>query len=254
MRFASLGSGSAGNGTVVQIRDHAILIDCGFSVPVLSRRMRELEIDLGNLRAVLISHEHRDHVAGVGSLARQTGVAVYATPGTWREARPNIGTVPRGHEFSCHAPFALGDFWIEPFPVPHDAREPCQFVVGDGVARIGVLTDAGHVTGEMRNRLNGCDGLLLEFNHDRRMLMQGNYPPALIDRIDSDYGHLNNDQSARLLAEVAGTGLRKLIAGHLSENNNSVMTVQSAIDATGWDPANALIACQQRSTGWVDLS
>lgn len=254
MRFASLGSGSAGNATVVCAGQTTLLIDCGFSGTQLERRLATLCLTVENIDAVLVTHEHGDHAGGVAHLARRAGLKPWMTYGTWSGCDSAATTRLDGWtEFSCHDPFTIGDALIEPFPVPHDAREPAQFVIGDGDRRVGLLTDAGHVSGLMVDRLRDCEALLVEFNHDREMLRTGSYPDSVIRRIDGDYGHLNNDQSADLVRAVWTGAVQQLVVGHVSARNNDPQLIQAALDrALGDDDRTRVtLADQQTPTDWL---
>jgi len=226
VRFASLGSGSNGNATLVQVGDTLLLVDAGFSARVIHERLQTIGISAEDITAILVSHEHSDHVKGVSVLARRFGIPVWLTRGTWRRLKDkNIPTVEYLH---AHGSFRIGDAKVTPFPVPHDAAEPCQYVIGDGKRRFAIATDMGCVTPYVNERLTGVDALLLEANYDNDMLRNGSYPYALQTRIDGRYGHLSNNQSAVLAASLEHPGLQKLFLGHLSENNN---TPDSALDS-----------------------
>jgi len=199
-----------------------------------------------------VTHEHSDHLAGVGVLARHFDLPVWMTPGSWRAAQAaNIGQLPELRLFSSHERFAVGALEVEPFPVPHDAEEPSQFVFSNGDRRIGVLTDTGASTPHIEASLDGCDALLLECNHDRDMLMNGPYPAALKERVGGPLGHLDNDSAARLLRRIDISCLRHLVAAHLSKINNTPElardTLSAAIDC---DPEWIRIADQERGLAW----
>ncbi len=251
MRFASLGSGSRGNATVVEQDSTLLLVDCGFSVRETERRLLRLGRDAEQVTAVLVTHEHSDHIGGVALFARKYRVPVWMTPGTRAACRDE----PDGIElFSSHAAFAVGDLEVTPFPVPHDAREPAQFVFGNGALRLGVLTDTGSLTPHIEQQLGGCDALFLECNHDRAMLADGPYPPVLKRRVGGDFGHLSNDQSAELLRRIDCSRLQHIAAAHLSEKNNTPAlardSVSQALDCGGeW----VAVADQQQGLGWRDL-
>lgn len=219
MKFASLGSGSSGNATLIQSGDVTLLLDCGFSVRELEKRVQPLGIDLASIDAVLITHEHQDHIKGLGALARKYGMPVWMTHGTWHNAK--YGKIPELNLFGSHdAAFAIGALTIAPFAVPHDAREPVQYIFTSNQYRFGILTDVGSLTPQLINSLNNLDALLLEFNHDTDMLRNGPYPAFLQARVAGDYGHLSNDQAMQLLTNIDCTGLHHLLTGHLSEKNN----------------------------------
>ncbi len=217
--FASLGSSSGGNATLVRVDDTLLLIDAGFSAREITRRMALLDVAPEQLAAVLISHEHSDHIKGLAVLARKYRVPVWLTSGTYRRLRDaNFTGVELLHP---HGSFRIGDARISAFPVPHDAAEPCQYIVGDGQRRFAVATDMGCVTPHVHEQLSGVQALLIESNYDSEMLRVGPYPPALQARIAGSYGHLSNEQAAAMIASLDHSGLQHLLLGHLSENNNT---------------------------------
>jgi phosphoribosyl 1,2-cyclic phosphodiesterase len=194
-------------------------VDNGFSIKETERRLARLGLEADRLTAILVTHEHGDHIRGVGPLARKYGIPVWTTRGT--ASHPGLGELPVLHTIDVHQPLALGDIEVQPFPVPHDAREPCQFVFGDGAKRLGVLTDTGSTTTHIVEQLSGCDALMLECNHDTAMLMNGSYPESLKARVGGRFGHLSNEQAAELLAQLDTQRLQHLVAAHLSEQNNT---------------------------------
>jgi len=254
MRFASLGSGSRGNALVVEAGSTRVLLDCGFSTSETIARLARLGLRGEDIGAIVVTHEHDDHVGGVVRLSGRFGMPVYATAGTLAAA----GGVPAGivaRIVDPHASFEVGDLSIEPFPVPHDAREPAQFVFGDGVRRLGVLTDAGMATPHMRAMLGGCDALMLECNHDSAMLEASGYPATLKRRIASPYGHLSNAAAAALLASLDNSRLRCVVAAHLSEKNNTPALAQAALAGVlGCRPADVLVADQDEGCHWQELT
>ncbi|MBV1961870.1 MAG: MBL fold metallo-hydrolase [Immundisolibacteraceae bacterium] len=251
MRCASLGSGSRGNATVVEQGDTRLLVDCGFSAREARKRLARIEVEPDSLTALLVTHEHADHIAGVRVLARGLGLPVYLTSGTARAAEKLLRDVDGIREFNAHEPFEVGAIEVRPFPVPHDARDPAQFVFSNGDTSVGILTDAGHVTRVMVDALAAVDYLMLEFNHDRDMLWQGNYPQGLIDRVDSDYGHLNNQQSVALLNQLDLSRLSGIAALHLSHQNNSPDRVSECLaDTLGDSGVEQIIACQEFGFSW----
>lgn len=219
MRFSSLGSGSRGNATLIEKNSTRILIDCGFGVKETRMRLKRLGLSLDDLSGVLVTHEHGDHIGGVGRVARACGVPVYCSHGTHLTGR--LGKVPDLRLISSHKRFAVGDLEIEPVPVPHDAKEPVQYVVGDGDMRLGVLTDLGSITPHIRQCYARCDGLILETNHDPQMLQQGPYPPKLKRRVGGAYGHLSNGQAEALLQALMHDRLQHVVAAHISDKNNT---------------------------------
>ena len=237
LRFAILGSGSTGNAAVIAAGDTHILLDCGFSLTETEYRLHRLGMDIESLAAILVTHEHSDHVGGLGPVARRSGLPVWMTAGTRAAIGDHAGVLSKVRTFSPHLAFEIGDLCIEPFPVPHDAREPAQFVFGDGLHRLGFVTDVGSTTTVMEQALTGCDALVLECNHDIDMLERGNYPPSLKARILSPHGHLDNATAARLLARLETGRLQHLVAAHLSQRNNRPELARTALaEALGDDP------------------
>ncbi|MFA5626758.1 MAG: MBL fold metallo-hydrolase [Thiohalomonadaceae bacterium] len=228
MRFASLGSGSRGNATLVEQDKTLLLVDCGFSLRETERRLLRLGREPSQVTAILLTHEHSDHAAGVDLFARRHGVPIWLSAGT-RAACNKLEADCR--IFNSHTSFAVHDIEVTPFPVPHDAREPTQFVFGNGARRIGLLTDTGSLTPHIEQQLTACDALLLECNHDREMLLHGVYPPSLKARVDGDYGHLNNAQAAELLRRIDYSALQHIAAAHISDKNNTPQLVTSALAA-----------------------
>jgi len=227
-RFASLGSGSRGNATLVQSDTTTLLIDCGYPVRELVRRAGLLGVDPATIDAVLVTHEHGDHMRGVGALARRFGMPVWMSHGTWRAA--NYGKVERLQLFNSHEdPLVLGNLEVMPVAVPHDAREPTQFVLRHAGFALGLLTDLGSHTPHLARCYAELDGLLLECNHDPGMLAAGPYPPSLQARVGGNYGHLNNGQAADFLRSINHARLRHLVAAHLSEKNNRPELASAAL-------------------------
>jgi len=253
MRFASIGSGSRGNATLISHKKTTLLVDCGFSARETEKRLQRLQFDVNKLSAIVVTHEHADHINGVRVLARKYKLPVYATPGTAGCLPADVKDLIK--EFSCHECFNIDDIEVEPFPVPHDAREPSQFVFGNGVHRVGLLTDVGSSTPVIEQALSACDALLLEANHDMTMLENGDYPDHLIYRVSGRFGHLNNVQSASLLEKIDTSRLQHIVAMHLSEKNNSPDIV-SPLFAKALDCEQSWIgiAGQDSGFGWRQTS
>lgn len=253
MRFASLGSGSRGNSLLVEAGRTRVLIDAGFGPREMTRRLQRLGLAAADVDAVLVTHEHSDHIGGVFACARRFGWAVLMTHGTL-VAHGDNGADVRTTTIDSHELLAVGDICVHPFPVPHDAREPVQYVLADGARRLGVLTDAGHVTPHMVAMLDACDALVLECNHDVRMLAQGSYPQALKRRIGGLWGHLDNAAAASLLAQLGGSRLRHVVAAHLSEENNSPSLARAALSSVlGCEQDWIGVATQGEGFAWRDL-
>jgi phosphoribosyl 1,2-cyclic phosphodiesterase len=254
MRFASLGSGSQGNALVVECGRTRLLLDCGFSVADTTRRLARLELTPADLSGVIVTHEHEDHIGGVARFARKHGLPAWMTAGTYRGLERLFDDVDL-HLIRGYQAFAVGDVRVEPFPVPHDAREPAQFVFTDGARRLGVLTDVGHVTAHIRVTLSGCDALVLECNHDAGMLETSDYPYSLKQRIASRFGHLDNTESARLLGAMDCTRLQHIVAAHLSESNNRPDLARGALASVlGCHPDWIGVAEQQHGSGWRQIA
>lgn len=253
MRFASLGSGSRGNALVVQGADACLLLDCGFPVREALARLDRVGCAAEDIDAIVVTHEHDDHVGGVARFAARMGIPVFATPGTCAAMGKKFDRV-RVEHFDPHRAFEIRGLGIEPFPVPHDAREPAQMVFNDGVHRLGVLTDVGVATPHIVEMLGGCSALVLECNYDERMLREGPYPPSLKARIGSRLGHMRNEDAADLLARIDKRSLRYVVAAHLSETNNTPALARAAIakvlDAR---PEEVFVAGQDEGLGWVTL-
>ena len=229
MRFASLGSGSEGNGLLLEVGATRVLADCGFALSETVARLARLGVTADSLDAILITHEHDDHVGGAARLARKFNIPVWVTHGTLQAAGKALAAVEEVRIFDCHQRFAVGDIEIEPYTVPHDAREPSQFVFSDGACRVGLLTDAGSLTAHMQAVLSGLDALILECNHDLEMLWDSGYPQRLKERIAGKFGHLDNHTAAELLTLIDCRRLKHLVAAHLSKQNNTPELARAAL-------------------------
>jgi phosphoribosyl 1,2-cyclic phosphodiesterase len=251
MRFASLGSGSRGNAMVVEAGNTRLLVDCGFGPRQLARRIERLGLTPQHIDAGLVTHEHSDHLGGVASLVARHAIPAYMTHGTFGACAAELAV----ELFDSHTPFAIGDIEVHPFPVPHDAREPAQFVFSDGAHRCGLLTDSGHVTAHMLAMLTACDALVLECNHDAEMLARGSYPYPLKQRVAGRFGHLDNAAAAELLRQVAHDGLRHVVCAHLSQENNRPELARAALaGALGCTPDCIVAADQDNGFGWLSLA
>lgn len=251
IKFASLGSGSSGNATLVSHEDTHILIDCGFSLKEAQRRTERLGLCLSRLSAVLVTHEHSDHLKGVPALARKHRIPVYMTPGTYHSRE--LGRIPELHLIHNYQEFTIGDLQIQPVAVPHDAREPAQFIFRHDGSTLGILTDLGSVTPHVLDAYDGCSALLLEANHDRQMLASGPYPPSLKSRVASPWGHLSNEQTAALLQQMDTSKLRHLVVGHISRKNNSLELARKALAAVDKSLGEIYYACQDDGFDWIEL-
>lgn len=249
MRFASLGSGSKGNATLVQAGETLVMVDCGFSVREVQRRLARLGLEATDLHAILVTHEHSDHCSGVARLSARFGIPVYLTHGTAGSGRCDGASELRCIGSEEH--FRVGDLAVHAVRVPHDAAEPCQFRFEWSGRHLGILTDLGCVTPHVVARYSGCHSLVLEFNHDSDMLASGPYPPALKRRVGGDWGHLNNHQAIDLLQQVGHGALNNLVVAHVSENNNARPLVEAALEGTMTTAVTW--ACQTQGFGWLDV-
>ncbi len=243
MRFASIGSGSEGNGLVIEAGSTRVMIDCGFGVRDTATRLGRIGVAPESLDAILVTHEHSDHVGGVPAFAAKHGIPVWLTFGTLTTVGDRFGNVQQVYGFDSHDRFVVGDLEVLPFPVPHDAREPVQFVVSDGAWKLGVLTDLGTSTPYVEASLSLCDALVLECNHDLGMLEASDYPRALKERISGRLGHLHNEGAAALLAAIDTSRLQHIVAAHLSKQNNTP-------DRAG----GALAAALGCSVDWIGIA
>lgn len=253
LRFASLGSGSAGNALVVEVRGTRVLMDCGFTIAEASRRLGRLGLEPRDLDAVLVTHEHSDHLGGVPRFAARHGLPVHLTRGT-SLCLPATFPSELVRIVDPHAVFTVGELQVDPIAVPHDAREPVQFAFSDGDVRLGVATDLGCGTPHVEAKLSGCDALVLECNHDGGMLEAGSYPRGLKDRISGRLGHLENGVAAEILSRIDRSRLRHVIAAHLSRENNRPELAASALAGVlGCSPAAVAVATQEEGFGWRQI-
>lgn len=252
LRFASLGSGSKGNGTLIECGSTRILIDCGFTLAETERRLQRLGCSADSLKAILVTHEHGDHVLGVGRLSRRYQIPVCLTVGTFKAISDK--QFAQTQFINLKQPIVIDGLNVTPFAVPHDAREPCQFVVSDGAIRLGILTDTGSYTDAMLEQLNGVQGLMLECNYETEMLHRGPYPYALKERLLSRYGHLSNQQAIELLKQLNLEKLQCLVGCHLSEINNLPEYAYAALcNGVGGDANGIKVANQLDSLDWQTL-
>jgi phosphoribosyl 1,2-cyclic phosphodiesterase len=254
MRFASLGSGSEGNALLVEVGQTRVLMDCGFGLQDSIARLAKLGVLPEQLSGIVVTHEHGDHIAGVAKLARKFNLKVWLTHGTLHNQPKAFANISHLHEIDAHAAFAIGDIQVQPYPVPHDAAEPVQYVFSDGASKLGVLTDVGCSTPHIEAMLSGCAALVLECNHDSQMLVNGDYPYSLKQRVGGRYGHLNNQQSAEILAKLDVSRLQHLIAAHLSHKNNTPELAVAALSAVLGCPTGFIgVATQQDGFYWREI-
>ena len=220
LNLSSIISGSSGNCTLVSDGKTNILIDCGASGKKITDALKELGTDICTVKAILITHEHIDHVRGAGVLARRHKIPIYATVGTHRSM--DVGKVDESLLFAVtpDKAFNIGDIDITPFSIPHDAASPCGYSFTDGNDKLALATDIGRMNDYILNHLHGCKSVLLESNHDIDMLRNGEYPYRLKNRILSTKGHLSNVDAGQAAVELFRRGVRGILLGHLSSHNN----------------------------------
>jgi phosphoribosyl 1,2-cyclic phosphodiesterase len=261
LRFASLASGSKGNCLVAEARGLLaegirVLIDCGLGLKDTERRLERLGLAAGNIDAILVTHEHGDHACGVFEFAAAYGTLVCLTYGTYLALQAE-GRVIEGVRLSFingRQSTPVGDMLVMPFTVPHDAREPVQFVLSDGSAKLGVLTDIGIPTPHVQQALSGLDALVLECNYDLDLLWGGAYPRWLKQRIAGPFGHLDNRASEGLLSALDRSRLKHVIGAHLSQQNNRPELARAALArALGCEESWVSLATQEEGFGWRDL-
>lgn len=258
MRFCSLGSGSGGNSTLIEasqgITSTRLLVDAGFSLRELVRRLARAGCAPEDVDALFITHEHGDHIGCALAFASRHGLPLIMSRGTWRavgnaDFDPRLLRIVKGGEV-----VALGDLELRPFAVPHDALEPLQLTLSDGAARLGLLTDLGCAPDDVVAALAGCRALLLECNHDEALLRGGSYPPSLKKRILGSHGHLSNAAAADLLSRCRHAALGEVVAAHLSERNNSPALARAALATVlGCSATDVRVADPMLGVDWLDL-
>lgn len=257
LRIVVLGSGSGGNALIVESEGYRVLVDAGFSPRELERRMAQVGVEPGSLGAVLLTHEHRDHIQGADRFTRRFRLPIYATQGTLEAsglaADGDRPTLPLRSGEPCE----VGSLQVEPFALPHDAREPVGLVIQDGRGRrIGLVADLGSRSRLAWGRLMDLDLLVLECNHDLEMLRAGPYPWALKQRVASRHGHLSNREAAEGAVELLCDRLRWVVLYHLSRTNNlpalAAATVGEALAVAG-SRAEIVVTDQKRPTGWIEI-
>lgn len=255
LRFRSLGSGSSGNATLVEASGglHAtrLLVDCGLGIRQLEQRLARCGLSTGDIDAIFITHEHADHIGCARSVALRGRIPVWMSPGTYAAiGSQDMEGLLREAADGCA--IDLGSLALMPFTVPHDAREPLQLRCTDGSRTLGILTDLGHATAHVLHNLASCNALLLEFNHDTELLAQSSYHPSLKRRVGGKYGHLSNEDAARIASAVRHDGLATVVAAHLSRQNNLPDLARRALgEAMGRDPQDIPVADPVTGTDWI---
>jgi len=256
LRFASLASGSKGNCLVAESGSTRVLIDCGLNLREAERRLARLGLEPADITAILVTHEHGDHAGCAFDFAAAHRVTIYLTYGTLvaLEAEGKVLEGVKKIILNSRDRIAIGELEVAPFTVPHDAREPVQFVLSDGAARLGVLTDIGVSTPHVERTLSGLDALVLECNYDCDMLRAGPYPKWLKERIAGPFGHLDNRESERLLGALDRSKLKHVIGAHLSQHNNKPELARASLArALGCEESWVGLATQDDGFGWRSL-
>jgi phosphoribosyl 1,2-cyclic phosphodiesterase len=220
MRFSVLASGSSGNACYVESDKTRVLIDAGLSCKETVKRLETIGVDPEELDALILTHEHQDHIKGAGPIIRRFDIPLYLNPGTLKRGMKTLGKVKRPVPVNTGQTVAIKDLFIETFTKCHDAVDPMGIVFSSNGVRVGMVTDMGRSTGLVEDRLRGCQALIIEFNHDRDMLEEGPYPLDLKRRIQGQEGHLSNLQAGDLLRTLCHGDLRAVILAHLSRENN----------------------------------
>ena len=251
-----LSSGSGGNSVYIETDQHKILLDAGLSEKKLSARLANIDRSAGDLDAVFVTHEHSDHVKGIGPLVRKHNIPLYTTEGTFRKIASRAGRIPEWKPIRSEEPVVIGDMVVEPYATPHDAEESVAFVIRHGDTKIGHATDLGKVTPFVKEKLRKSTALLVEANHDVDRLNAGPYTWPLKQRIKSDVGHLSNEACGELLADANHDGLRCVVLMHLSETNNlpelATLTAQQALGET-FSKLRVVLARQNHTTELISV-
>ncbi|MGV1099969.1 MBL fold metallo-hydrolase [Thiovibrio sp. JS02] len=229
MRFCVLGSGSKGNCTFVESGRTRLLIDAGFSGREIEQRLAAIGVAAETLAAILITHEHGDHIRGAAILSRRYKIPLFLNDATHAAAGEVLANLHGRQGFATGSTFVFQDFQIHPYRVSHDAADPVGFLLHDGCLLLGYCTDTGVVSKLMEHRLSSCHGLILECNHDPLLLKNGPYPPALQQRVRGKTGHLANGEAAGFLAKILHAGLEHVVLSHISETNNRPEMAEEAV-------------------------
>ncbi|MDY6837662.1 MAG: MBL fold metallo-hydrolase [Thermodesulfobacteriota bacterium] len=249
-----LASGSKGNAVYVSNGETAILVDAGLSGSEIERRLRSRDIYPDSLDAIVVSHEHRDHIQGVGVLSRRFGLPVHMTAPTMAVAEARLGPLHKAMTFTRGASFHIGTLMLHPFSLSHDAVDPVGFTIQNGDTKLGIATDLGIATQLVCHHLEGCRLMVLEANHDVRMLQEGPYPWEVKQRITSRLGHLSNEASRDLLEKVCHEGLDHVIVAHMSETNNDPDRALSVVqETTSHDGIQFSLATQHSAGDMITL-
>ena len=256
-RFRSLVSGSSANATLVESfqagRVFRALVDCGLNMRQLEKHLARESLSASMLDAVFVTHEHSDHVGCCFDIGRKWQVPVWTSRGTYEGAgSPDVNGALR--IIRDGETFEWGSMQVNPFTVPHDAREPLQLSISQGEQKLTLLTDLGHVTDHVLSSIDGSHAIVIESNHDPELLLQSKYPAFLKRRISGKHGHLPNNVAGQILSEIYHPGLQHVVAAHLSRQNNQPELARSTLaDALGWHTSRVHVATQEAGCSWIDL-
>ncbi len=257
MRFSVLGSGSAGNSTILDSGTTRVLFDAGLSAKQLSDRLASLTIDPASISAILLTHEHGDHIRGLQNFLKKHPVPIYATAETAHVVREQISTQALWHTFQAGQEFPIGDLIIESFPIQHDAIDPVGYIASSSEKRFGLLSDTGFITSGVKLRLKNLTALFVEANYDDELLeLDTKRPWSIKQRIASRHGHLSNSQVEELIREIAHPSLNQIVFGHLSSDCNcpkKVISLFSSIIQELKLQTNLHCASQNQTTPWFHL-
>lgn len=255
IRFSLLGSGSSGNALLIKSETTKLLVDCGLSLRQLRLRAAEVGETIDDLAGVLVTHEHSDHVAGLGVLTRKLGTPVYMTLGTYHNLPKSVGLLKGVEWFEAGESIRIGDIEAESFSVVHDAADPVSYLLRSNGTKLGIAADMGHATALVRQRLAGAHGLILESNYCPTMLRNGSYPVQVQQRINSGSGHLSNPEMSKLLAHVAHDRLQQVVLIHISDENNTHDLAKSmAVQALGVRRVPVNVAPKDRPTELFEVN
>ena len=230
MKFCSLYSGSEGNCQFIRENNTKILIDAGLSGKKIQDAIKYIDESPENIKGILVTHEHADHIQGVGVLSRRYNIPIYANEKTWQAMEAQLGKIASENIMVFDSPFEIDDLHIEPFNISHDSVAPVGFKVFNNSKKITVLTDTGCVTEEIKSNLLNSDLILIEANHDEDMVMIGSYTWPLKQRILSDVGHMSNTLSGNVLTEILSKGTEAVLLGHLSKENNFIELAYKTVE------------------------
>jgi phosphoribosyl 1,2-cyclic phosphodiesterase len=237
VRFCSLASGSSGNSHLINDGKKFLLIDAGLSGKQIENKLREVDVDPKNLSAILVSHEHSDHICGVGILSRRYNIPIYANDGTWSGMASKIGNIKDENIkcFKSNENFSIGDFNIRPYKISHDANEPVGFSIANDNIKISIATDLGYISEDIIEEIKDSNLVILESNHDEEMLKAGSYPYSLKRRVLSNIGHLSNEAAGNAIVDLVSKNVKSILLAHLSKENNfpelAIATVKNILDS-----------------------